>query len=137
MHSLGFKHEQTRPDRDDYLTVDWIHTQVYRKVYNSQKMHLFCFKLDAASQHWKKSWTLEDLRAATPWPRSGVSQETANFDNCVGSAIVTDYGVGYDFNSIMHYSLTRLIFSKEVLIFISESHLQLPVIRLGWKCAQS
>jgi len=89
MHSLGFQHEQTRPDRDDYLTVDWVHTQ-----------------LDAASQHWKKSWTLEDLTAATRCTTSGVSQETANFDNCVGSAIVTDYGVGYDFNSIMHYSLT-------------------------------
>ena len=134
MHSLGFQHEQTRPDRDDYLTVDWVHTQVFFQ-WESIEFH-FCLKLDAASNHWKNSWTLEDLRAATPCTTSGVSQETANFDNCVGSAIVTDYGVGYDFNSIMHYSLTRLI-CKEVLIFISESHLQLPVIRLGWKCAQS
>ena len=28
----------------------------------------------------------------------------AIYSNCIGSEVVTDFGVGYDFTSIMHYS---------------------------------
>ena len=41
--------------------------------------------------------------------RFGVSQETADFSNCVTGDTVTDFGVGYDFKSVMHYGLKRLV----------------------------
>ena len=47
----------------------------------------------------------EDLRSSAICRTSGVSQEDADFDNCLKNKIATDYGVGYDFTSIMHYGL--------------------------------
>ena len=140
MHSLGFHHEQTRPDRDDHLTVDWVHTRVYfnSKVYIYYGSPNFCIKLNVTPQHWKTSWTLEDLSAATFCTLEGVTQTTVNFDNCVRhDAIVKDYGVEYDFNSIMHYELTRLFFSKLVVICILKSYAQRTLTGLASKCAHS
>ena len=106
MHLLGFSDEHTRPDRDQYLTVDWPHTQVFMTIINSSVI-FFTKQLAGVDFFWKSSWTLEDQRKATICDKKGASQETANFDHCVGNDIIDYYGVGYDFNSIMHSPLNR------------------------------
>ena len=38
----------------------------------------------------------------------GMYQSNAYFGDCVSGDTVTDFGVGYDFKSVMHYGLKRL-----------------------------
>ena len=40
-----------------------------------------------------------------PIDTTGMSQETADFSDCVGESVVTNYGTPYDFTSIMQYEL--------------------------------
>uniref|UniRef100_A0A1B6E272 Metalloendopeptidase n=2 Tax=Clastoptera arizonana TaxID=38151 RepID=A0A1B6E272_9HEMI len=58
LHALGLYHQQSAPNRDDYVTVNWDNIEPDHKH---------------------------------------------NFDK-YNTSTVTDYGVGYDYNSIMHYS---------------------------------
>ena len=39
---------------------------------------------------------------------TGVKQAEADFSDCVSGETVMDFGVGYDFKSVMHYPLQRL-----------------------------
>ena len=39
---------------------------------------------------------------------TGATQATADFTNCVSGDTVTAMGLGYDFKSVMHYTLRRL-----------------------------
>ena len=40
MHALGFVHEQSRPDRDDYVTVDFTNI-LSGNLYNKEKTYFF------------------------------------------------------------------------------------------------
>ena len=40
MHALGFVHEQSRPDRDDYVTVDFTNI-LAGNLYNKEKIYFF------------------------------------------------------------------------------------------------
>ena len=40
MHALGFIHEQSRPDRDDYVTVDFTNI-LAGNLYNKEKTYFF------------------------------------------------------------------------------------------------
>jgi len=46
--------------------------------------------------------------------KEGVSQATADFSDCVSGNIVTDFGVGYDFKSVMHYPLNSLAVNNSI-----------------------
>ena len=56
---------------------------------------------------YRTSWTKEDADKAKKCATdvSGLSQATANFDDCVDGTVTTAYGTPYDFQSIMHYDL--------------------------------
>jgi len=58
MHAVGFWHEQSRDDRDKYVTINW----------------------------------------------NNIIESTKSNFAVLSSDQVADYGVGYDYNSVMHYS---------------------------------
>ncbi|KAI5719885.1 hypothetical protein M8J76_016375 [Diaphorina citri] len=64
LHAIGFRHQQSASDRDDYVTIVWNNIR------------------EGTERNFKK------------YPPSEI----------------TDFGVGYDFDSVMHYS--RKAFSK-------------------------
>jgi len=100
LHNLGVGHEQNRPDRDSLMSIDWTNIPV-----------------DKANQHWRHNWAT-DTENLPECSEEGVTQDTANFDNCVSGLIVEDFGVGYDKDSIMHYGITLFAIddTKPVLI---------------------
>ena len=68
---------------------------------------MYVLQLNKAHSCFKQSWSYEDLEASKICDISGFTQKTASFDDCVRGDVVTDYGVEYDFTSIMHYGLTE------------------------------
>ena len=64
------------------------------------------FQLANAHNTWKASWTREEAENTKKCSTTGFTQENADFDDCVNGKVVMNYTTPYDFNSIMHYSLT-------------------------------
>ena len=82
-------HEQQRPDRDQYVQLHWDNI---KGVY--------------ASNMWRDEWDNE--QGVQEECRDGGLTENMwrNFSSCYSGNKVTSYGFSYDFQSIMHYSLT-------------------------------
>lgn len=83
LHNMGFWHEHTRSDRDQFVSVDWSNILVLSK-------HNF--------------WKVEDPNNNLPdcTYSSGQAQNTT-FDHCDRGRIGETYGLAYDYQSIMHY----------------------------------
>ena len=85
LHRLGRHHEQVRPDRDDFVTVNWDRIKdnsllnFYKAVGNGTSPPLppFCSTVSFP-------------------PYDG-------FDTCRGTDVAYTFGLPYDLNSIMHY----------------------------------
>nr|XP_040580972.1 low choriolytic enzyme-like [Lepeophtheirus salmonis] len=83
LHILGFSHEQTRPDRDQYVKINWEN-----------------LKIGTHSNFWRALG--ENEPAAIPYCGSvGVDQ----YDNCYAGFRASTFGLNYDYGSIMHYGL--------------------------------
>ncbi|XP_071743603.1 low choriolytic enzyme-like, partial [Lepeophtheirus salmonis] len=99
LHILGFAHEQTRPDRDQYVTISWenIRSGTY-------------------SNFWR---ALGENEAATiPYCGNvGIDQ----YDNCYAGFRTSTFGMAYDYGSIMHYGLTYFSTNGQNTISLKKS----------------
>ena len=84
LHTLGFWHEHQRPDRDKYIEVDMT-VVPFGSTYGNYIKH---------------RWSLEKQ----PNEEKCNQQDKSTWDYCylIGSA-VKNFGLEYDYNSIMHY----------------------------------
>merc|ERR1712142_245939 len=80
LHIVGVKHEQCRPDRDDFINIDWSN---------------ICD--DGESQYYKDNWVGD----AAP---TNLCKETKDYPNCNSPFFTSACDLPYDYASVMHYS---------------------------------
>ncbi|XP_059095194.1 hatching enzyme 1.2-like [Tigriopus californicus] len=95
LHILGASHEQTRPDRDDFVFINWTNIE-------SGKEHNF-FKTRSPT-----------TPASVPICNSGPTSSGPDFFGCTTSSVTDTYGFDYDYQSVMHYSKTAFAVSNSV-----------------------
>ncbi|CAB4063010.1 unnamed protein product [Lepeophtheirus salmonis] len=84
LHILGFGHEQTRADRDQYVTINWGNIQS-----------------GTYSNFWRALG--ENEAASIPYCGNvGIDQ----YDSCYAGFRTSTFGMAYDYGSVMHYGLT-------------------------------
>ncbi|XP_040582762.1 hatching enzyme 1.2-like [Lepeophtheirus salmonis] len=84
LHILGFAHEQTRPDRDQFVQIYWSR-----------------IKRDSISNYFRAI----DINARERPPVCNPKSTQTSFDNCYSGFKTRTFGLEYDYGSIMHYGL--------------------------------
>ncbi|XP_040575511.1 hatching enzyme 1.2 [Lepeophtheirus salmonis] len=84
LHILGFAHEQTRPDRDQFVQIYWSR-----------------IKRDSISNYFRAI----DINARERPPVCDPRSTQTSFDNCYSGFKTRTFGLEYDYGSIMHYGL--------------------------------
>ncbi|TRY70568.1 hypothetical protein TCAL_06112 [Tigriopus californicus] len=107
LHLLGVGHEHQRPDRDDFVRVNWNNIIP-----------------DMAYNFFKDIWQ-EDI-SHPPELCFGREATTHNVqharrDNCTNGLVRANLGVGYDYQSIMHYETHFFAINASEPTLISKS----------------
>ncbi|XP_040575783.1 low choriolytic enzyme [Lepeophtheirus salmonis] len=84
LHILGFAHEQTRPDRDQFVRIYWSR-----------------IKRSSISNYFRAI----DINSRERPPVCDPMSTQASFDNCYSGFKTRTFGLDYDYGSIMHYGL--------------------------------
>ncbi|XP_040572980.1 zinc metalloproteinase nas-1 [Lepeophtheirus salmonis] len=99
LHILGFSHEQTRSDRDQYVEIKWENIQS-----------------GTHSNFWRALG--ENEPATIPYCGNvGIDQ----YDNCYAGFRASSFGLDYDYGSIMHYGLKYFSINGQNTITLKKS----------------
>lgn len=91
MHAVGFYHQQSAANRDEWVTINWKNIKPGELLCDSSRTTDPSSKLDR--------FIIKILNVTTIF----VAGKEHNF-NKYDNRTVTDYGIGYDYASVMHYS---------------------------------
>jgi len=106
LHALGIKHEQSRPDRDDHITMVWSNIVA-----------------SGGGQFFKDVWEGTDPSTLPAECDDTDAADGKDYSNCVSGWEVDACGFGYDYTSVMHYRLNSFAIdsSQNVMIPIDTS----------------
>ena len=86
-------------------TLNWTNTvSLYLRtfLFTKQSVNIFYIRTSWTSEDADKETKCKDIKAEA----KAKNETSADFENCVSGEVVQDYGIPYDFESIMQYGLT-------------------------------
>ncbi|CAF2742317.1 tok [Lepeophtheirus salmonis] len=121
MHVLGFLHEQSRPDRNNFIQVEWknIHNWGRDQFYKYGKQGETC---SACPKTTKQNLTTKEIK---------------ELNSCCDKNKVVNVFGGYDYGSIMHYEIKNGFGLKMDIDTMKSLKNVLPEVEIGQRTAMS
>ncbi len=106
MHLLGVGHEHQRPDRDQYVGINWENIKSGRGSRNfsvqSAPITTASAFVGVAYNFFKDTWD-NDTEPPNLCYKWRDYDDPSGFADCSSGLVRKDYGYGYDYYSVMHY----------------------------------